>query len=155
MGVERYYWRSDPASDPVQLPGDWARPDDERAQKRPSRFALGRFVIARIMKNDVARAYFEAERESKIALRGFQQVPALRAAGAPTHEATVGHIHDTGATINDNPVLVLTIETGGRQADVVALVPRIAVPRPGEKIEVIASPDGPTLMYVGLKSPGR
>lgn len=154
MSAERYYWRSDPASEPMQLPHDWTRTDDKPARGRPSGSGLARFLRARVMKNDVARAYFEAERQSKIALRGHQQVPALRAAGALTLSATIVHVHDTRQTINDDPVLVLTVDLDGRRAELISLVPRIAVPRPGERVTVIENPEGSTLSYAGLESDG-
>ncbi|MFI1465095.1 hypothetical protein [Nocardia carnea] len=103
------------------------------------------------MKDEAVRSYFEAERLSKIAWRGHQQVPTLRAAGVESRTATVLHVHDTQESINEDPVLVLTVELDGLRPELVALVPRIAVPRPGEHVVVVDSPDRSTLLYAGLK----
>lgn len=151
MSTERYFWRSDPAAEPVRLPHDWTRTDDRPGRKQSRSVGLARFLRTRLMKNEAARSYFEAERLSKIALRGHQQIPTLRSAGARTRTAAVLHVHDTRQSINDDPVLVLTVELDGRRSELVALVPRIAVPRPGEQVALIDSPDRSTLLYAGLK----
>ncbi len=75
----------------------------------------------------------------------------LRTAGAEARTATALHVHDTRQSINEDPVVVLTVELDGHRSELVTLVPRIAVPRPGEHVAVIDSPDRSTLLYAGLR----
>ncbi|MBP1326155.1 hypothetical protein JOF28_001387 [Leucobacter exalbidus] len=131
MSGEQYFWRSGAGATPVQLPRNWAVETHRIKRHRPLWSKIARAFHARVMKNDAARAYFAAEQQSKIALRGHQQVATLLAAGVPVQIATLRGIQDTQQTINENPILLLEVEVTGDHAEIVALVPRIAVPRPG------------------------
>ena len=146
MSSERYYWRSDPGAAPVQLPAGW---EQHVKEDKPQRSALARLLNRRLMKNEAANRYFQAERLSKRALADKRALPAARAAGFQTRQVPVKAARDTGATINDDPVMIMTVELDRTQRELVALVPRIAIPRPGQIIAVLESPDRSGVLYSG------
>jgi len=144
VSSERYYWRSDPGAEPMLLPPGW---EQHIKGDEPPGSRLARFLKRRLMKNEAADRYFEAERLSKRALADQRTLPAARAAGSRIRHVPVTAARDTGATINDDPILIMTIELDGTQRDLVALVPRIAIPRAGETITVLESPDRRSVIY--------
>jgi len=67
--------------------------------------------------------------------------------------AEVIGVQDTGATVNNNPVVVLQLKvttSAGTQFDTAgqAMVSRIAVPRAGDKIKIKYNPANPTQIAV-------
>jgi hypothetical protein len=55
------------------------------------------------------------------------------------------NVQDTGMTVNNNPYVKITVETtSGNTATFQMMVPRIQIPRPGDKIEVLVDPADPT-----------
>jgi hypothetical protein len=67
--------------------------------------------------------------------------------------AEVLSVTDTGATINMNPVVVLTIKvtpSAGAEFQTAAqlMVPRIAIPRAGDKIKIKYNPANPTQIAI-------
>jgi hypothetical protein len=64
--------------------------------------------------------------------------------------AEVMSVQDTGSTVNENPMLILTLKitpaAGGAEIQTAAqvLVPRIAIPRAGDKIKIKYNPANPS-----------
>lgn len=67
--------------------------------------------------------------------------------------AVVMDIQDTGVTVNDNPVVKLTLSLnhttfGNFQQTITATVPRVKIPRVGDSVNVIYDPNNPAKMSV-------
>lgn len=73
----------------------------------------------------------------------------LVANGHPATRALVTALADTGQTINDNPVLQLSLTVDGTPATLKSLVPRIQIPRAGEEVFVVRNPADGQFVYVG------
>lgn len=59
-------------------------------------------------------------------------------------KAHILSIHDTGITMNNNPVVRLEVETDSRiTLSFETLVPRIYIPRPGDVLDIIYDPAHP------------
>ena len=68
-------------------------------------------------------------------------------------DAVVIDIQDTGVTVNDNPVVRLTLSVnhatfGNFQQTITATVSRVKIPRVGDSVNVIYDPNNPTKMSV-------
>lgn len=62
-------------------------------------------------------------------------------------EATIVNTEDTGITINDNPYIRITVEIKpGMRGTFETQVPRINIPRPGDKMVVVYDPANPSEM---------
>ena len=67
--------------------------------------------------------------------------------------AVVMDIQDTGVTVNDNPVVKLTLSLnhttfGNFQQTITATVSRVKIPRVGDSVNVIYDPNNPAKMSV-------
>lgn len=87
-----------------------------------------------------------------------ERVEELIGRGASTQVATVGAIREVedefvaSLSVGEDPLVLLTIELGERSAEIPAVVSRIAIPRVGDRVNVVTDPESGRLLYVGLAS---
>lgn len=112
--------------------------------------AQGRGVMGTMAQAFMGRDFTEAMQGVTNSMHQSEYVAQLRASGAPTETATVLTLQDTGQTINDNPNIVLTLDLGGQQVAIAALVSRLEIPRAGEQVLVLRDPQTGSLLYAGL-----
>lgn len=84
------------------------------------------------------------------AARSGQAGMAAMQAGAPVRTASVSAVADTGQTINDNPVVELTLDLDGQTTTLRTIVSRLQIPRPGDHVNVLENPAGGAPLYGGL-----
>lgn len=83
------------------------------------------------------------------ALNSMDKAKEIAQTGADA-TAEVLSVQDTGATVNMNPVLVLTLKitpaSGGADIQTAAqlMVPRISIPRAGDKLKIKYNPANPS-----------
>lgn len=73
----------------------------------------------------------------------------LVAEGHAAVRASVTALADTGQSINDNPVLSLSLVVDGAAVSMRSLVSRIQIPRVGEEVFVVRNPADGQFVYVG------
>jgi hypothetical protein len=102
----------------------------------------------------LTKAFMGQEFVDKVnnALDGAQEAQWVAQSGLEA-SAEVMAIQDTGATVNDNPVVMLTLKVTssvGTQFDTTGrtMVSRIAIPRVGDKIKIKYNPADPTQIAV-------
>ena len=120
------------------------------AMKMADNIADGRGFVGKMSKAFIGSEAADALKGATTSMHEAQDVAALRASGAPTETATVTGLQDTGQSINDNPIVILTLELAGQQVTVQGLVSRLEIPRVGEQVLVMRDPQNDSLRYVGL-----
>lgn len=95
---------------------------------------------------------FSRSRETDAVMDMVHQInlgAQLVAEGHPAARASVTALADTGQSINDNPVLDLSLSVDGTAVSMRSLVSRIQIPRVGEEVFVVRNPHDGQLVYVG------
>ncbi|WP_328979986.1 hypothetical protein [Streptomyces canus] len=125
---------------------------EERASEIAAQVAGGKGFYGRATRAFLGADDFARVQQSMGAYNSGLGVQQLLAAGAPTSQAVVVSIADTGKLVNFDPVVDLVLQPSGA-ADRVALqtiVSKLRIPRVGDQVLLIADPDRPGgYLYAG------
>ncbi|MFE2216394.1 hypothetical protein ACFW93_31190 [Streptomyces canus] len=125
---------------------------EERAAEIAAQVAGGKGFYGRATRAFLGADDFARVQQSMGAYNSGLGVQQLLAAGAPTSQAVVVSIADTGKLVNFDPVVDLVLQPSGA-ADRVALqtiVSKLRIPRVGDQVLLIADPDRPGgYLYAG------
>jgi len=123
----------------------------ERGLEIANKVASGKGFMGRATKAFVGGEDFAKLQQSIGALNNGINAQQLLAMGVPTTQAEVVSLADTGRLVNFDPVvdLVVALASGERLA-MQAIVSKVAIPRPGDQILLVANPQQPgTWLYAG------
>ncbi|WP_328778490.1 hypothetical protein OHT68_03825 [Streptomyces canus] len=125
---------------------------EERASEIATQVADGKGFYGRATRAFLGADDFARVQQSIGAYNSGLGVQQLLAAGAPTTQAVVVSIADTGKLVNFDPVVDLVLQPSGA-ADQVALqtiVSKLRIPRVGDQVLLIADPARPGgYLYAG------
>ena len=127
---------------------------EEKAAKVIDQVASGKGFYGRGARALMGGEKLAAMQQSIGTYRSGAEVQQLLAAGVPTVPAVLVSISDTGTMINDNPVANLVVQSDGvvgGQVTLQTLVPKLQIPRVGDRVLLIADPSNPGgYLYAGL-----
>jgi hypothetical protein len=124
----------------------------EKAMRRAENISGGKGLSGKLMKG-LMGADNAAQLSSAIdTARQAQATTALQNQGLPTIPATVLTLSDTGKLINFDPVVDMTVTLdSGEQTQLQALVPKLQIPRAGDRVLLMQNPQLPgQYAYSGL-----
>ena len=125
----------------------------DEAQEMANKIASGKGLAGRLTRaflggDDLARV-----QQSVATLNAAQAAQQMRASGASTTPAIVVSISNTTQLINFDPVvdLVVQLVDSGQQVALRTLVPKLQIPRAGDRVLVLANPQQPgNYLYAGM-----
>lgn len=120
------------------------------AMQTAEKIGQGKGFVGRLTKMTMGSQFTESVGKAMSTARSGEQAAALAQAGAPTHEAGVTQVADTGGSVNGNPVVVLVVDLDGRPAQLQTMVSRLQIPRRGDRVVVVQDPSSGELLYGGL-----
>ncbi|WP_158685274.1 hypothetical protein [Microbacterium halophytorum] len=124
------------------------RQDD--AMRTAEKIGQGKGFVGRMTKMVMGSEFTDSVGSAVSSARTGEQFAALVQAGAPTQQVTLTQVADMGASVNDNPLVALVFEFGGQPVQLQAMVSRLQVPRPGDRVIVAQDPSNGQLVYGGL-----
>lgn len=118
-----------------------------------NKVASGKGFYGRVTRAVVGGEDFARIQQSVGALNSVGLVQQLLAAGAPTTPGLVVSIADTGQLVNFDPVVNLVVDPAGpgNKIALQAIVSKVAVPRVGDTVLLLADPQQPgNHLYAGM-----
>lgn len=125
----------------------------ERGMEIANKVASGKGFYGRATKAFVGGENFARIQQSVNTMNEAIDVQQLITAGAPTTQAVVTAIADTGGLINYNPVvdLALQLRDTGAPLQLRTIVSKLAIPRTGDTVVLVADPRDPgAFLYAGM-----
>ncbi|MFH8371178.1 hypothetical protein [Streptomyces sp. NPDC018031] len=125
---------------------------EERAAEIAGKVASGKGFHGRAARAFLGEADFAGVQQSIGAYNSAVDVRRLLAAGAPTTQAVVVSISDTGRLVNFDPVVDLVLQPSGAAGRVTlrTIVSKLRIPRAGDQVLLVADPGRPGhYLYAG------
>lgn len=123
----------------------------ERGMEIANKAASGKGFYGRLTKAALGGEDFSRFQDAIGTVGSGMDAQALVASGAPTVPATVVSLQDTGQLVNFDPVVdLIVLLADERQLVLRTLVSKLAIPRPGDAVRLVADPRVPgTYLYAG------
>jgi hypothetical protein len=124
----------------------------ERGLEIANKVASGKGFYGRVTKAFVGQEDFARIQDAVGAVNIGIDVQAMVSMGMPTVSATVITLADTGQLVNYDPIVDLVVQFDDEsRVELRTIVSKVAVPRPGDEVRLIADPRRPgTYLYVGV-----
>jgi hypothetical protein len=125
----------------------------ERGMEIANKVASGKGFYGRATKAFAGADNFARIQQSVNTMNEAIDVQQLVAAGAPTTQAVVTAIADTGGLINHNPVvdLIVQLRDTGAPLQLRTMVSKLEIPRAGDQVLLVADPRVPgAFLYAGV-----
>lgn len=126
---------------------------EERTADIVGQVASGKGFYGRLTRATLGEQDFAKVQQSLGAYNSGVTVQQLLAAGAPTVQAGVVSVADTGRLINFDPIVDLIVQPAGDTAPIYlqTLVSKLEIPRAGDQVLLVADPSQPgNHLYAGI-----
>lgn len=120
------------------------------AMQMADKIGQGKGFVGKFTKMTMGQGFTDSVAGAMNAARSGQQAAALAQSGAPTQQATVTQVADTGQSVNDNPIVVLVLDLNGQPVQLQTMVSRLQIPRPGDAVLLVTNPATGEQLYGGL-----
>ena len=120
------------------------------AMETAEKIGQGKGFVGKLTKLTMGSGFTESVGNAMGAVRAGQEAPLLMAQGAPTTQAKVTQVVDTGGSVNDNPIVVLVLDVNGASQQLQTMVSRLQIPRPGDEILLVTNMQTGQQLYGGI-----
>lgn len=120
------------------------------AMETAEKIGQGKGFVGKLTKMTMGSEFTDRVAGAMDMARSGEQAAALAQSGAPTQQATVTQVADTGQSVNDNPVVVLVLDLNGQPVQLQTMVSRLQIPRPGDSVLLVTNPATGEQLYGGL-----